>query len=84
MSVEIPKSVLFIMDFLKENGPMAPREIARKAEIPLRTVSFALRRMTKLQLCKRIPNLQDMRRPLYHVDGEKCRAVFMKYGKIVS
>lgn len=70
-----------VLDFLTQTGPASPREISRKANIPLRTVSFALRHLRGLDVCRPIPNLQDMRRPRYIVDSEKARAIFMKYGR---
>ncbi len=63
---------------------MPPRDISEKANVPPRTVSFALRQLRTLDLCKRVPNLQDMRQPLYIVDADKARAVFMRYGRVVS
>ncbi|MBD3407884.1 MAG: winged helix-turn-helix transcriptional regulator [Candidatus Lokiarchaeota archaeon] len=81
---EIPRSALIVLDCLKENGPMPPKDISQKANIPLRTVSFALRKLVGWKICKKIPNLADMRRPLYHVDREKMRAVFMKYGRVLT
>ncbi|NHI83086.1 MAG: hypothetical protein EAX81_02110 [Candidatus Thorarchaeota archaeon] len=79
---EPPKSTLLVIDALKSNGPMAPRDISRTAEIPLRTVTFALKKLLSWNVCRRIPNLNDMRRPLYVVDQEKLRAVFMRYSPI--
>ena len=80
MTVEIPQSVLLVLDVLATGGPMPPAEISKKTEMPLRTVSFALRKLRSLSLCRRIPNFADMRRPLYVVDADQARAVFMRYG----
>ncbi|MHA2241175.1 MAG: hypothetical protein ACXACE_06180 [Candidatus Thorarchaeota archaeon] len=80
---EIPRSALIVLDFLSDNGPLAPRDISRKANLPLRTVSFALRNLMQRKLCRKIPNLSDMRRPLYLADAEKARVVFMKFGRTV-
>jgi hypothetical protein len=82
MISEFPKSTLLVIDALKTNGPMAPRDISKTAEIPLRTVTFALKKLLSWKVCRRIPNLNDMRRPLYVVDNETLRAVFMKYGAV--
>ncbi|MGY5876789.1 MAG: hypothetical protein RTU30_13655 [Candidatus Thorarchaeota archaeon] len=84
MTLELPESALLVLDFLTHNGPMNPREISRKAKVPLRTVSFALKHLRYHDICKRIPNFADMRRPLYTVDADKARAVFLKYGKMMS
>ncbi|UCE09696.1 MAG: MarR family transcriptional regulator [Candidatus Thorarchaeota archaeon] len=84
MSMVIPESALIVLDTLVSHGPMAPKDISKKANLPLRTVSFALRRLTRWELCRKIPNLRDMRRPLYHADQEKMRAAFMKYGQKIA
>jgi hypothetical protein len=40
-----------------------------------RTVSFALRRLTKAKLCHKTPNLQDMRQPIYHANIKRVAAL---------
>jgi hypothetical protein len=82
MISEFPRSTLLVIDALKSNGPMAPRDISKTAKIPLRTVTFALKKLLSWKVCRRIPNLNDMRRPLYVVDQENLRAVFMRYGAV--
>ncbi|MHA1769266.1 MAG: hypothetical protein ACTSV3_05380 [Candidatus Thorarchaeota archaeon] len=47
---------------------MAPRDISRRYDMPLRTVTFALKKLMKLRLLRKVPNLLDIRRPLYHID----------------
>ena len=84
MSLKLPYSALLVLDVLSSHGPMPPRDISEKANVPPRTVSFALRQLRKMELCRRIPNLQDMRQPLYVVDPAKARAVFMRYGRVVA
>ncbi|MHA1576643.1 MAG: MarR family transcriptional regulator [Candidatus Thorarchaeota archaeon] len=82
-SIELPESALQVLGFLTKNGPTPPRDISRKAGIPLRTVSYALRTLLIKKFCHKVPNLGDMRRPLYIADQEKSRAVFMKYGSFM-
>jgi DNA-binding MarR family transcriptional regulator len=82
MKIEIPHSALMVLQVLTITGPASPREISRKGNIPLRTVSFALRHLRGLEICRPIPNLTDMRRPKYVVDTEKARTVFLMYGKM--
>ena len=81
MSTSLPRSALVILDVLRNDGPLPPHAISSKTELPLRTVSFALRKLMHEQICRKIPNLLDMRKPLYAVDSDKARALFMKYGK---
>ncbi|MFW9908037.1 MAG: hypothetical protein ACFFEF_05640 [Candidatus Thorarchaeota archaeon] len=84
MNLELPDSAIMVLRVLTSGGPASPREISKKANIPLRTVSFALRHLRGQDICRPIPNLLDMRRPRYVVDVDKARAVFMKYGMKVS
>ena len=84
MSMMLPRSALVVLDTLNKSGPLPPKEISKKANLPLRTVTFALKRLLTSQLCRRVPNLSDMRRPLYCADREQIRALFANYGfKIV-
>ncbi|MBD3407717.1 MAG: hypothetical protein GF411_16485 [Candidatus Lokiarchaeota archaeon] len=68
---KLPKSAIIVLDHLKSGGPQSPQDISSRTKMPLRTVTFALKRLLKIKFCKRIPNLLDMRRPLYAVDGSK-------------
>lgn len=77
----MPRSAIAVLEYLSRTGPLPPREISRRAEIPLRTVTFALSRLHTEKILKRVPNLNDMRQPLYLVDSEKARTVFMMYGQ---
>ena len=73
LSPNLPKSAIIILDHLKVDGPMSPKQIAVKSQMPARTVSFALRTLMKQKLCKKIPNLLDMRQPTYHLNDEMIR-----------
>lgn len=72
---DIPRSALLVLDHLSENGPMAPRDIARGSKIPLRTVTYALHKLINQKLLRKVPNLMDMRKQLYHLDAERIRAI---------
>jgi DNA-binding transcriptional ArsR family regulator len=69
----IPKSALVLLAHLDEKEPMAPRQMSKRFNIPLRTVSFALKRLRENKLIVRVPNLFDMRQPLYRVNNEHVR-----------
>jgi DNA-binding MarR family transcriptional regulator len=58
---------------------MTPKDISRKVSLAPRTVSFALRKLMRRNLCKKIPNLSDMRQPLYLVNKEEAEQLRMKY-----
>ena len=82
--VRLPKSALHILQYLTKSGPMPPRTISKEANVPLRTVTFALDRLVTTNLCEKVPNLGDMRRTLYIVNQEKARAVFTRYGLTIK
>jgi len=62
------KSYEVILNILQSTGPMTPIQISKVTSIPPRTVNFALRKMLKKQIVKRVPNLKDMRSPLYYLN----------------
>ncbi len=74
-----PKSAMAILGALINNGPMCPLEISETLDMAPRTVSFALRKLLGRQLLKKIPNLQDMRRPKYHVNMEVAKDILRQY-----
>jgi len=76
----LTKSAVDVLSHLASAGPMSPNDITESAEIPPRTVSHALKRLLRHKLCKKIPNLQDMRRPLYAPNHERVREFLEHYG----
>ena len=72
---DLPRSALIVLDHLTEHGPMAPRDLSQKAKIPLRTVTFALQKLVNQRLLRKVPNLLDMRKPLYHANMDRIREV---------
>ncbi|MCF2136389.1 MAG: helix-turn-helix domain-containing protein [Candidatus Thorarchaeota archaeon] len=79
MSLELPRSAIIVLDRLQHDGPMTPKDISTKVDLAPRTVSFALRKLVRHKLCRKIPNLADMRQPLYFVEEERARELRMKY-----
>ena len=73
LSINLTKSTLIVLDKLTIEGPMCPAEIAKKGGLAMRTVTLALKTLQSSQLCRKVPNLLDMRKPLYHADHEKVR-----------
>lgn len=81
----LPQSALRILQTLARGGPLSPKDIHRKTKMASRTISFALNKLTHMRLCKRVPNLLDMRQPLYYInDNHEARAVFRRYGITLS
>lgn len=74
-----PKSAMAILGTLAKNGPMCPMEICETLHMAPRTVSFALRKLLGNKLLRKIPNLSDMRRPMYHVNMDVAKELLQKY-----
>ena len=83
MSVDLPRSALIILERLTLEGPMTPKDISVRVDLAPRTVSFALRKLVGLDLCKKLPNLQDMRQPLYLADMKRAEEFRRKFEKII-
>ncbi|MCK5240552.1 MAG: MarR family transcriptional regulator [Candidatus Thorarchaeota archaeon] len=81
-SFELPRSAIIVLDRLTNDGPMTPKDISSRVDLAPRTVSFALRKLIGQKLCKKIPNLRDMRQPLYLADSEKAQELRMKYDHV--
>jgi DNA-binding MarR family transcriptional regulator len=79
MSLELPRSAIIVLDKLAHDGPMTPKDISTRVDLAPRTVSFALRKLMGQKLCRKIPNLQDMRQPLYLADAERARELRMRF-----
>jgi len=73
LPINLTKSTLIVLDKLATEGPMYPAELAKKSGLAMRTVTLALKTLQIGNLCKKVPNLQDIRKPLYHADQEKVR-----------
>ena len=78
-----PKSAMAILGTLVKHGPMCPMEICETLDMAPRTVSFALRKLLGKKLLRKIPNLNDMRRPMYHVNMEAAKDLLQKYNDAV-
>ena len=80
MSSELPASALSVLECLRARGPLSPKDISRWAKVPIRTVNFAIKKLRKKGLVRRIPNLQDMRSPLYCTDLEAAKEIVTTHG----
>ena len=67
----LAKSAIKVLDRLVREGPLSPNEIATRSKLASRTVAHALLQLRKYELCKRRPNLLDMRKPLYYADIDR-------------
>lgn len=79
---DLPRSALILLDHITEHGPMAPRDLSKKSKIPLRTVTFALQKLVTQKLLRKVPNLMDMRKPLYHPNIDRIREVEAEIEKL--
>ncbi len=76
-----PLSVLVVLHKLTTKGPMTPKEIRSEVKLSPRSVSSALRRLIDDRLCRRVPNLRDMRQPLYCANPERIREMEISFDK---
>ena len=71
LPINLTKSTLIVLDKLAKDGPMCPQEIADSSGLAMRTVTLALKTLQSGNFCRKVPNLRDMRKPLYHADYER-------------
>ena len=69
--INLTKSTLIVLDKLDKEGPMSPQDLAKSSGLAMRTVTLALKTLLLGKFCKRTPNLQDMRKPLYYANQER-------------
>ncbi len=63
--IKLTKSQKIVLEVLRKEGAMTPKLLLDKVDFAPRTVRYALRKLLKKKLIKRIPNLQDMRQWVY-------------------
>lgn len=78
--MQLPRSAVIVLRHLVKQGPMCPVDICESARLAPRTVSHALKRLLDDNLCKKVPNLQDMRRPLYTPNFDMAVEMVSHYG----
>jgi len=76
MITRLPISAVKILESIHNKGPMSPRDISSSTEIPLRTVSFGLKRLIGHGFVKKTANLLDMRFPLYSLNQDELQKMF--------
>ncbi len=77
--VSLPISALVVLHELTKKGPMSPKQICKEVTLSPRSVSAALRRLKHEQLCRRVPNLNDMRQPLYYANVERMKELQINF-----
>jgi DNA-binding MarR family transcriptional regulator len=65
--VRLTKSQTIVLDLLRKNGMngATPKQLLDKVSFAPRTVRYALRKLLKKKLIRRVPCLQDMRQWIY-------------------
>ncbi len=71
---------MLVLEGLTIDGPQTPRDLSKGLELAPRTVTYALQRLLHVRLCRKVPNLGDMRQPLYVADPKAARELLRKYG----
>ncbi len=66
-TMKLTKSQMIVLDILRssDQGGVTPKQLLDKVSFAPRTVRYALRKLLKKQLIKRVPCLQDMRQWIY-------------------
>jgi len=66
-NMKLTKSQMIVLDILRSSGRggVTPKQLLDKVSFAPRTVRYALRKLLKKQLIKRVPCLQDMRQWIY-------------------
>jgi DNA-binding MarR family transcriptional regulator len=66
-AVRLTKSQTMVLDLLRKDGMngSTPKQLLDKVSFAPRTVRYALRKLLKKKLIKRVPCLQDMRQWIY-------------------
>jgi DNA-binding MarR family transcriptional regulator len=66
-NMKLTKSQMIVLNILRKQGKngVTPKELLSEVSFAPRTVRYALRKLLKKQLIKRVPCLQDMRQWIY-------------------
>ncbi len=66
-NLKLTKSQKIVLDILRTSGKngVTPKELLDEVSFAPRTVRYALRKLLKKRLIKRVPCLQDMRQYIY-------------------
>ncbi|TFG13370.1 MarR family transcriptional regulator [Candidatus Thorarchaeota archaeon] len=66
-NLKLTKSQKIVLDILRDSGKngVTPKELLDEVSFAPRTVRYALRKLLKKKLIKRVPCLQDMRQYIY-------------------
>lgn len=63
----LPPSALEVLNVLRREGRLTPKELFERTDLAPRTVRYALRVLLDYKLVKKVPNLQDLRQNFYVV-----------------
>ncbi|HDD67360.1 MAG TPA: MarR family transcriptional regulator [Candidatus Thorarchaeota archaeon] len=65
--MKLTKSQMIVLEILRSSGKdgVTPKQLLDKVSFAPRTVRYALRKLLKKKLIKRVPCLQDMRQYIY-------------------
>jgi len=67
----LSKSAVEVLSFIVENGPVSPRDIAQRTELPIRTVFYAISNLIDENLVQWKPSLRDMRHKMYSLNRRR-------------
>jgi DNA-binding Lrp family transcriptional regulator len=78
------KSSMILAKDLEKNGPGIPKDLAKRVHMQPRTLSFAIKKLHGLGIIKKIPNLQDMRCPIYAIDEGRWKDYTQSMGPSID
>ncbi|MHA2385198.1 MAG: MarR family transcriptional regulator [Candidatus Thorarchaeota archaeon] len=66
-SISLTKSQIIVLDLMRTRGKrgVTPKQLLEEVPFAARTVRYALRKLLRKKLIKRIPCLRDMRQWIY-------------------
>ncbi|MFX1261432.1 MAG: MarR family transcriptional regulator [Promethearchaeota archaeon] len=66
-NISLTKSQTIVLDLMRTRGKkgVTPKQLLQEVPFAARTVRYALRKLLRKKLIKRIPCLQDMRQWIY-------------------
>jgi predicted DNA-binding transcriptional regulator len=66
-NISLTKSQIIVLDLMRTRGKkgVTPKQLLKEVPFAARTVRYALRKLLRKKLIKRIPCLQDMRQWIY-------------------
>ncbi|WXG41151.1 MAG: winged helix-turn-helix transcriptional regulator [Candidatus Freyarchaeum deiterrae] len=63
----LPQSALVVVEILRKDGALTPKDIFQKTNFAPRTVRYALKTLLESNVIEKVPNLMDLRQNKYRL-----------------